>query len=157
MNNYLKNHRLLYLLAPASVIIWLIIIHKIFWQMNDFNTFSEPTVPDSGIMEKMIPLKLNYDSLFSDLARFPNPFWPHVSPPKSSRLQPVKKDFLPRLRFTGYLNDGKTSLAILEINKKRTVISREGESVNGWKVKRIQPSHISIQYKDSVYIFSLDQ
>jgi hypothetical protein len=157
MNKNLKNHRLLYMLVPASVIIWVIIIHKIFWQISDFNTFSIPVVPDSGSSKKNIFGKPNYDSIFSDVTRLPDPFRPPVSATQGSGLQLVKKNILPRLRFTGYLNDGKTTLAILEINDQKTIISREGESVNGWKVNKIQPSQISIQYKDSVYIFRLNQ
>jgi hypothetical protein len=157
MNKNLKNLRLLYLLAPASVVIWIIIIHKVFWQMSDLNTFIAPAVPDSASSQKKIAGKHNYDSLFSDLSRLPDPFRSGVSTPEGSGFRPVKKNILPRLRFTGYLNDGKTMLAVLELNDQKTVISREGEFVNGWQVNRIQPSQISIRYNDSVYVFRLTQ
>ncbi len=151
------NHRLLYVLAPVSLIIWVMIIHKLVWQVNDFHTTTVPPRSDSISFEKMSPPEQNYDSLFSDLTGLRNPFQADIPTPRHRVLSTFKKDSLSTVRFVGFITDGKTPLAVLELSAAKTVISREGQLIGDWRVMSIDPAKISLRYKNSVYVFRLNQ
>ncbi len=149
----MKQKKLIYVLLPLMILIWGLVIYRIFGFIdgNDSPDIQPVHLPDTGDETVKLP-----DS-FTIKADYRDPFLKNVNytpPPKKTKTPvKVKKPKKPAVnwsfvQYKGRItnqNSGKT-IAVLEINKKRYLVAK-GDSAAGVTLLKIFPDSVQVGYR----------
>lgn len=164
----MKNKKATYLLGFAVLVVWGLILYRVFHSANDTgqlqvgNAYTGPkeSLNDYSILPDTTPLRLNYRDPFGsaappDTARKPI----GKAAPLSLRLQPLPKpaqdwNFI---RYSGFVRNpgSKRLIAMVNIRGKDLMMS-EGETAEDVRlIKNLQDS-IKVLYKGKAKIITIN-
>ncbi|OFX59726.1 MAG: hypothetical protein A2W97_06805 [Bacteroidetes bacterium GWE2_40_63] len=156
----MKSKKTIYLLLPLVLGIWGLVGYRIYrMTRTDIGSFDNlkknALVSDSVQYQKQIPLKLNY----------PDPFLKEAEVASEEKLQnefaslfstnpqPEKKLVTwPTIAFKGMVNSGNEGLGILEVEKKRQLMS-VGESFGEYQIVGLYADSIVIAFNNETKTF----
>lgn len=148
----MKNKKLTYILLPAVVLIWVLIILRVVNYKGSDDGFQL-----SSPVAKATKAEIKTDT-FSLLLNYPDPFLKHVSstPLKTRTRNPKnsnkKNSTPPDITYYGLVQNKKVSSGQVnvKINGKYFIMSI-GETINEVKLRRIYQDSICITYYGNQY------
>jgi hypothetical protein len=145
LKNDMKNRKLLFFLISAVVIIWGVIIYKVFsWMGDDSLEKSAPV----EVVNKNISTSVK--DTFSLLLNYPDPFGFHPVISREmnhSAGKAITSKKWPSISFYGTISTGnkKTTLASLRVNGNE-VIMKQGDTCCGMRLVTVKKEGIVVRY-----------
>jgi type II secretory pathway component PulC len=154
-----KNKKITYILLPLALLIWGIIVYKIFFYTADeengvFLSQTEKIKTTTQIAQDTFDLQLNYQDPFlknvanTTVQRQTGSEMPKSQEPKPAPKTVEKTVVFPALRYEGivkHISRGK-ALAIININGKSKFV-QTGETVDNIKLEQVYNDSIIVSYE----------
>lgn len=154
----MKSKKTLYILIPAVIIIWGLIMWKVFDFTSESKVNTLPTYQKASIdtiMNTPYSLSLNYHDPFLKLTSISKT----TTSKKNNNIREViidrvvKSIIPPKLNYYGLIQCGSTNTALLEINNQKLLL-KQNEAFNEVKIIKFNNDSIWLSYQEKTFSYA---
>lgn len=154
--NIRNNKPFVLLLSSASLVIWGLVVYQVLWGIQ----YDPPEPERAASAVQLLPdtsvSGFDIDAWFENERNLRNPFAParpkrrlqNKIPGKQKAVPPVPEKRIPRISFSGFLQDREGKLAVLETENGDSRIVAEGDSLQGVRLISINERYVLISVND---------
>jgi len=160
---FMKNKRLIYILAPLVLLIWGLIFYKIFTHFGDDQNKTMVNPDQTNTNKKQLPR-----DTFTIIANYRDPFLGRNNQPALhssqdhilnnqtglSRKPTPAPEIIPEIKYCGIIANpkNKRKVGLLRMNNKELLV-KEGDSYNELKIIRLFNDSVKIMYNKTKKTF----
>lgn len=156
----MKNKKVLYILLPLAIIIWGVIIYRIYTSLQKKETkvaLSDniSSAPKSLYENEEFTLEANYrDPFLGQKIEVVQNKLPNPKPISNPEVKPVMEKIWPNLVYKGIIKNLKSSkqMILMEMNGNEFIL-KGGDTINGLQLKRITKDSILVAFGKDLKTF----
>lgn len=157
----MKNKKTLYLLIPLVLVIWGLILHKVFTHSRGDALLVcrvQVSAEENLVDTTRYVLRLGYPDPFLRSAPKSSSARPESKPQKNNRIKQIELSSTQTISrpkglvYHGIVSGKQESVGLLELEGKQTLV-RPNDQLGSYLVKAVEADHLTIIYMDNSYTY----